>query len=106
MAEGLPYYVRCYNKRKKPWRAFKNSILTPGVRLLLGIAALEAAVLSGRKAGLTGTLLEQAFKVQRIERITLEEEETGRTERGLSVDLKEGSVKLWRTEQNSASMDH
>lgn len=105
MVKHLPYYVRCYNRRKKPWRVFKASRRIFGPCLLLGILAVEVIFLLESKAGLPRTFLERVVHVERIERVIQEEEGNGRTERGLSVDLKEGSLRLWRMGESTESME-
>ncbi|MEY8356147.1 hypothetical protein AALB39_22715 [Lachnospiraceae bacterium 54-53] len=99
-----------YNRKKKPWRSLKpagDRRKAPGNRVrkyLYLIALAEAAVLfpeyGGPVAGQARSIISVSRESEGEKVLSEEESEAGRAgetrEQGVSVDWKEGTVKLWQ----------
>nr|WP_314459404.1 hypothetical protein [uncultured Clostridium sp.] len=102
------YYFRSYNNRKKPWRslkwAFPSRKKRRGVFYLLYCCLLfEAAVLFPRQREQICSELRKLYAVREeyveetMTGIPFSEGRNGEVrEHGLSLDLKEGELKLWQ----------
>lgn len=106
------YRFRNYNNRKKPWRSLKWAF-PPGktrrglVYLLYGCLLFEAAILFPRQRQQICSELRKLYSVREeyveetMAGIPFSEETKGEVrEHGISLDIKEGELKLWqRVEQ-------
>lgn len=84
-----------YNRKKKPWRKLKRNFLRPALYVLL---AAEAFVLYKNHLP-AEDFLKCLIHMEAYTEAEPEEEGESRTERGFSIDLKEGSLKFWKSEQ-------
>lgn len=108
--------INWYNRRKKPWRSrsfLKTSVRTAMRRkscvfraCLCCITAAELIVIRITDPGIftkAGHLLQIDLVTERsVEQTDLEEESTypfDKKDSGVTIDLKEGKVEFWRTEE-------